>query len=995
MLENVGRKVILIVVLLLVSLGLLLFQDQPFRLGLDLQGGTKLVYRFDFDEAVKRGELDPNEDRQEILTQTVAILRNRVDPTGTLEPIIRTEGTQRVVIELPGNVGLLGTVQAESALAEPLDASQKGELALADGGAFPTTGVVQIGEEQIRYDGRNGNRLSIQNRAHNGKSSEHAIGVPVRLVNADAIRAAIENLGELAFRLVAEDRDLRDLGTDRASEEKKLRDWAEKNPGLPLTAFNAVPPEQGGPHPAIHWYPLHSETGGPEVDRAQMLLQPRTPAEDFHGEALSRVFPSQDELGYPAVGFEIRPQRVDDFADFTGDNEGRYMAILLNEEVRSSPRLEARLVGRGVIQGGAGGFKPEEVRNLMTVLRSGSLKLKPTLEHDERVGATLGEDYVRKGVYSSVVALIVVVGFMIVYYRRLGVFAALALLTNLIMFMGGLAFLNATLTLPGIAGIILTVGMAVDANILIFDRLREETEKGRNIKQASKAGFDKALSAIIDSNVTTFLTALILYKFGTGPVRGFAVTLMIGILTSVFAALVTTRVFVHWALTQGAQRFPMGRWMADANFDFLGKTKLAMTASGVLIVAGLALFFATPDREKFGTDFTGGFEAQIQTAQAQTTDTMRDAIRRIQTAGIGETGEVRPILNSEQEDGKFTQFRVNFKDIQAGAGGDQDETLKPVLREALKDLLLAEPIQVDLVEEGNVSRAQVSLYFHDIHPEGEVNEKLKACGLIDPTIQIGDRKGAYVVSATSPPGRTEAEIAQAIVGVFQNQVDSSGDPFKFSDPIPGWTQVGPQVVVELRDKALFALGLSLFITVIYIRVRFAEYSYGLAAVVALIHDVLITLAALTLGNRLGIVNGEINLAMIAVFLTIIGYSINDTIVIFDRVRENLPRMKAPLREVLNTSINETFSRTIVTSLTVFLAVLVQYLFNIKTGNVLESIGFAMLVGTITGVYSTIYIANPVFLWLETRRGRLKPGALLDQPPKKKDDEDASMVPAEV
>jgi SecD/SecF fusion protein len=197
-------------------------------------------------------------------------------------------------------------------------------------------------------------------------------------------------------------------------------------------------------------------------------------------------------------------------------------------------------------------------------------------------------------------------------------------------------------------------------------------------------------------------------------------------------------------------------------------------------------------------------------------------------------------------------------------------------------------------------------------------------------------------------------------------VDSDGNAYNLSNALPSWRQVGPQVVGELRDKALLALTISLFVTVIYIRVRFAEYSYGIAAMVALVHDVLVTLAALTFGNYLGIVNGEINLAMIAVFLTIIGYSVNDTIVIFDRVRENLPRSDKPLREVLNESINETFSRTIMTSLTVFLAILVQYLFTVGTGNVLESISYALIFGTISGVYSTIYIANPIFLWLETR-----------------------------
>jgi preprotein translocase SecF subunit len=235
-------------------------------------------------------------------------------------------------------------------------------------------------------------------------------------------------------------------------------------------------------------------------------------------------------------------------------------------------------------------------------------------------------------------------------------------------------------------------------------------------------------------------------------------------------------------------------------------------------------------------------------------------------------------------------------------------------------------------------------------------------------IQPGERPGAFRVTATTSPGREPDELRGAI-DVALRPVVAEG--YELSMPIQSFAQVGPQVVGELRDKALLALAVSLFVTVLYIRVRFAEYSYGIAAMVALVHDVLVTLAALSIANHFGIVNGEINLAMIAVFLTIIGYSVNDTIVIFDRVRENLPKSSAPLRDVLNKSINETMSRTIMTSLTVFLAIIVQYVFNVGTGNLLESISFALIFGTISGVYSTVFIANPVFLWLETRSQKKK------------------------
>ncbi len=964
MLENVGRKVALIVLLLLVSFGLMLYPDQPFRLGLDLQGGTRIVYRFDFAAARARGEISANEDPDEILAQAKEILRNRVDPTGTKDITIRTEGSDRIVIELPGGA-VESTSQVVTSLGQDIDTLSVDSLVLADGTGFSSSGVIQVGREQIRYERRDGNTLYDLKRHQNGAQEAHAAGASLRLVNSDAIRAAIENLGELAFVLVAEDQDFSGASTDLNKERTKLETWQAANAGVPVVAFNQVPPDQGGPDPSIRWYPTRfaDEKGDPIFGQPRAVLVPKTPTLNFRGEDLQRIYYASDDFGYPAVGFEIRPERIDDFADFTGDNLNRSMAIILNEEVRSAPTLNSKLVGGGRIEGR---FKDQEVKDLVTVLRSGSLKLKPTLEHDERVGATLGDDYVKRGLYSSLLALAIVVAFMIVYYRRLGVFSALALLTNLIMFMGGLAFLQATLTLPGIAGIVLTVGMAVDANILIFDRLREESEKGRNPKQAAKAGFDMALSAIIDANVTTFLTALILYKLGTGPVRGFAVTLMIGILTSVFAALVTTRVFVHWALARNAQKFQMGRWMADANFDFLGKTRIAVVCSVLVCVGGLVGFAALPDQEKLGIDFTGGVEAQLETAKPEPIDTLRARVAAI--PGIGESAEVKPILNSSK-DGGYTQFRVQFKTVGAETAVGRGEELRPVIQEALKDLLLAEPIQLTLRPGADQARVEGQLYFETQPSEAEAKVCLEAAGLKDASVAIGDRVGSFQISGSTSLGRSEDELRSAIEQAFRKP--ASGSSFEFTRPIPSSSQVGPQVVSELRDKALLALAVSLFVTVIYIRVRFAEYSYGIAAMVALVHDVLVTLAALALGNHLGIINGEINLAMIAVFLTIIGYSVNDTIVIFDRVRENLPKSDKPLREVLNKSINETLSRTIMTSLTVFLAIAVQYVWNIGTGNVLESISYAMLFGTLSGVYSTVYIANPIFLWLETRNQKKK------------------------
>jgi preprotein translocase SecF subunit len=440
---------------------------------------------------------------------------------------------------------------------------------------------------------------------------------------------------------------------------------------------------------------------------------------------------------------------------------------------------------------------------------------------------------------------------------------------------------------------------------------------------------------------------------------------MIGILTSVFAALVTTRVFVHFALARGGKDFKMGRWLADASYDYISKTKIAAVLSTVVCVGGLIAFALLDREEKLGIDFTGGAEAQIVTAEPQTVDFLRERVGRIQD--IGSSAEVKTVLNSEQESGRFTQFRLQFKSL-VEEGQDLTIELRPIVERELADILLASPIQVALRSDGDATRADVGLYFQEMPPTAEVQAALESAGLKEVSVQPGERLGAFTATATTSSGRDLDELRLALDAALRPLVAGG---YELSQPIQSFTQVGPQVVGELRDKALLALAVSLFVTVLYIRVRFAEYSYGVAAMVAVLHDVLFTLAALAIGNHFGIVNGEINLAMIAVFLTIIGYSVNDTIVIFDRVRENLPKSSAPLRDVLNKSINETMSRTIMTSLTVFLAIIVQYVFNVGTGNLLESISFALIFGTLSGVYSTVFIANPVFLWLETRSQKKK------------------------
>jgi len=976
MVENIGRKLTLIFVLLAVSAGLLFLKDKPFTLGLDLQGGTRLTLQIDFDQAVKDGTLTQDEanNPQEVLSQMIGIFRDRIDPNGVLEPIIHSEGSDRIVIELPG-VANLGGKKAQAPLAAALDPTGE-SLVLGDGGAdFPAEGgVIRIGEEDMRYRVRaevtltqatedvpaivEQRLLNLQRGIQKTTRAAHEPGEEVVLVSNNAIRNAIENLGNLAFTINATDSDYVGKGTDSVTERNKLTNWIAANPTKDVIDFNAVPESQGGPSQIIEWYVEKDDPINPkdQVERATPVLRQANighPNWIFTGEALAQAYASQDDLGRPAVGFKMKTPRVGDFTDFTDEYTGRLMSIILNGQIESTATINGVLPGSGQIYGK---FTPEYVNTLITVLRTGSLKIKPTIVSDERVGATLGSEYVRIGFISCLLAILIVIAFMLAYYRRLGVYAALGLTSTFLMLMGALSFIDATLTLPGVAGIILTVGMAVDANILIFDRIREEMDNGRNIKQAAKNGFSRAAVTIFDANITTLITAVILYNVGTGPVKGFAVTLMIGVLTSMFSALVIVKVLVHKALENGLKSIPMGRWLVTADYKFLNKSKMAITGSLVVMVAGLVLFTSLPNKLKMSIDFLGGATMQITTAEPQTVEHVKELIAAI--PGDISDSEVKPVLSESDGADTYSSFRITFKTESEGAGDDSGSSFKNQVSQYLKEILLTEPIMASVQDTGD---AEVLLHFGEKHDLADIQTIVADHGLENTTVSPLTGDGAFRVIGTVVGGLTESDVATNFRKAFNN-----AGGYTLAEPVPDYSEVGSQVVGELRDKAILAILVSLFAIVMYIRVRFAEYSYGIAAVVAVIHDVLITLGVLSVFMLTGLVQVEISVALIAAFLTIIGYSLNDTIVLFDRVREVLPRMEAPMDEVLDASINVTLSRTILTSLTTFMAVVVLLAFNLGTGNVLEGFALTMVIGVIVGTYSSVFIASPVLLFLEKR-----------------------------
>ena len=599
---------------------------------------------------------------------------------------------------------------------------------------------------------------------------------------------------------------------------------------------------------------------------------------EFTGADLDFVGRSQDQHGFSAVRFEFQEHRKAAFADFTEDFRQRQMAIILNQKIHSAPVIQNRLPGGGIITGGTNGFSTEEVQELITVLRTGSLRILPQLESQDTVGPSLGRDSIRIGIWSATIGGIAVIGFMLLYYWINGVVACLTLAFNAFLLIGALFFTQATLTLPGLAGLVLTIGMAVDANILIFERVREERKRGREVPQAYKNGYERAFTTIVDANLTTFLTALILYYVGTGPVQGFAAVLALGLLTTLFSSLVFSKLLMHWLVFGRKNTFKevrmVGSLAGNARLPFISLRKVAAVISLGALACSIWMF-SIRGQDMLGIDFAGGSSARIELEQTSPISEVRGLLPGFTVTQIDKPD------SADSEDS--TSFLVKRK-------------LSTAEREAFK---------LGLAESNDLQDSFQS----------ELKEKLSG------------------------------HLAKA-------------EPFKEI------ITVGPRVSGEIQQKAIQAMLLALIGIIIYMNFRFKEYRYGLAAVTALFHDVLFTLGALAFAGHMGWVQVEINLEIIAAFLTIIGYSLNDTIVVFDRIRENLPRRNEGFADVINLSINQSLSRTILTSVTTFFVVGVLFWSNRPLHNVLEGFSFAMLVGVVIGTYSSMFVASPMLIFLD-------------------------------
>ena len=702
------------------------------HLGLDLQGGTSFLIRLE-PAASPDGTKRPI--TKSMVDQAIEAIRKRVDQFGVSEPIITPQGTDRILVQIPG-----------------LDAAKIQEA-----------------------------------------------------------RTQLQRVAKLEFRLVYPDNGQRLQDIDAGKE--------------------VIPPD--------YRIETHTMRGDENEKPTEERLLVKKKA-DLGGNHVSGSNASYGNEGW-LVHLRFDSEGAKRFGEITGANVGHRFAIVLDGVIQSAPVIQTAIYG-GDAQI-TGRFTEEEARGLASVLEN-PLQTPVKIEEERQVSASLGSDSIKSGIYSGIAGFALVVVFMIIYYRLVGLIADIALGINCIMVVGALGMFNSVLTLPGIAGLILSLGIAVDANVLIYERLRDEIKQGKTLRTAIDTSYAKAFSAIFDAHVTQFLTAVILFWLASGPVKGFALTLTIGIVASMFSSLLVTYTCFSWAFALNVlKKVSMLHLIRSKDFDFLGNAKKFILVSGLATALCLGVLFVRGERN-LGADFKGGDLMVLSAAQKLTPDQVR--------AALANTGFQNSVIQSEKV--------------------------------ANRDLI----------------------------------------GI-----------------------RSDAGTADKIRAKLQEALPNAGLKFEQTD------HVGALVGKELATNSALALTLGLLGIFIYVSMRFGT-SFAVGSLAALAHDLIITLGIFALSGR------ELSLIMVAAVLTIAGYSINDKIVVFDRIRSGLrDRLSGSIAQVMNHSINDTLSRTILTGGTVLLTVLALYFFG---GPVLNDFAFSFLVGVIVGTYSSIFIASPIVLW---------------------------------
>ncbi len=1056
-------------------------QQQAYKfhmpMGVDLKGGVVLIYEIDLDSIA--GDKSEQAARQINRGDLVQAITNRINPSGTKEIVVRPYGERQVEIIIPEvDKAEVDTIKQRISTAGMLEfrimANTNDHQA-----------IIGLAEEQAQSPdpARRISKFVVQPvRDETGAVHDQRVGFWAR-GKKDKLKA-----GDLEGNIV------------RNAASGELLDVA------------SLPPPRDRDE-LLEGY--LKEIGLEDVD----FLVATDDGADVTGDYLGMVAPSVDEYMSPCVTFRLTGEGVSKFQYLTSSNLPdmdrtppfyRHLAIILDEQLISFPRLITTISDSGRI---TGHFSPEEVDFLVGILRAGKLPatLKKVPISENQIGSMLGDDTIRKGTGATLIALAAVLLFMAVYYRFSGLVACGALIMNLLFVFAIMIMLNAPLTLPGIAGLALTVGMAVDSNVLIFERLREEMARGTGLRMAIRNGFDRATTTIIDSNLTTVITGIVLYAVGTDQLRGFAVTLILGLMTSMFTAVFCSRVVFDIFERRGwIKSLYMMRFIGKTNFDFIGKCGIALTASSVLILIGMAALFVR-GREILDTDLAGGVSVHMLLRESMSPDEVRARLTRhfedatppvsctVNTVGVADHPEnsvykidanldssdaledaIQQAFRDKNGNSFLLMYTMDYSDVRQVTKDQRpaDQAPTPGGEAAKPDTEADKPdTEADKPDAGEapapappVNGSGASLRGNlppdsllawagataqdtqeppaetppAQEPPASATPHAPADAAAPAPAPVEQTPAPSDVAAKTPPETAATPSAQEVKAVayltFGDEISaptlrdkltqiffvlypltgntSAGDaplaeevPGLYVDPQPYFTwdqtsrlpsktwhvqvsapverleavlqrmkqeltstpvfpsssSVGGQVAGNMRDLAIMALLASWLGIIVYVWVRFQNLVFGLAAVIALVHDVLITVAAIAvsayLTGALGFLlidDFKINLTIVAALLTIIGYSINDTIVIYDRVREMRGKSPKVTPEMINTAINETLARTILTAWTVLLVTLILYFFG---GAGLHGFAFAMTVGTITGAYSTVYIAAPLVLWM--------------------------------
>ena len=800
------------------------------------------------------------------------------------------------------------------------------------------------------------------------------------------IKERVENIGRLEWLLVVEDSAIRTQVAEGKTPPGYFKlDYKKDTSGEPKSK--------------------ESDAERKREFEVFRLKHRKNPDMHLSGRDLKHVYASLDRNGAPAIAFEFKGHGRKRFANMTASHIGERLAVIYNDQVVSAPVIQSAIDGPGVI---TGRFRQTEVNRMVDIITAGSLDVPLTYDSGLFVGSSLGEDAMTSGKRAILIAGIAVLVFMLMYYLACGAVANLALVMNLVIILGVLSYCNATLTLPGMAGLLLTIGMAVDANVLVFERIREERNRGRDVETAFKNGYDKAFWTIFDANITTFITAWILYNVGSTAIKGFAVVLMIGIITSMFTALFVTRwVFTALYRLKAISKFNMKRFrfLDSTHIHFTRAAKLCVSVSLVLIILGVWAFVARIG-EIFDTEFTGGSVLKLELNKKLE---VRDVRAKITQAGYPRA-QVQIVYRDQIEMGKSSgdSFSVRVaaaQDIrerhigprrESEADGDYAERFRRKFEDDMKQAFLDDIEHTKITAkvflqkttplpgaDRLVKATKVNIELSSPVKASEVRRVVKEAGYDPGTLEFPENPE---VKATPETKFLKEPSVSQFVFKSPEKID---DEIKVKENLEGRFKVakpfntqyiGPQVAGEQRGAAIVAMACALVAIVIYIWFRFGRVKYGLAAIAALAHDVFITVGAIaafgwiakaTGVDPLGAGTIKIDLTIIAAILTIIGYSLNDTIVVFDRIRENCVGSREPDPGVIDKSLNQVLGRTLLTSMTTFMAVVVLFLIG---GPGLHGFALSMMVGVIVGTYSSMFIASPIVVW---KRLRWKVGRLTE------------------